>query len=90
MNRYLAYAISAAATILFLAGLSLGVALGLSWVEGRGSEGPLLGWGSVAEIVVWVAILIAPAVLLLEAKPSWWWVVFLLPLGVAGVTLFRY
>jgi len=90
MSRYLALAISAAATVLFLVGLSIGLALGFLWAEGHRSQSLLIGWSSVVEILVWVLFLIAPAVIALEKTRAFLPVAVLLSLGVASVSLVRY
>jgi len=90
MKRYLAIAISAGATVLFLAGLSIGLALGFRWAEGHRSQGSLIGWNSIVEILVWVLFLIAPTVVVLRKKRAFLPVALVLSLGVAGVSLVRY
>ena len=90
MTRWLALAVAAVSTLLFLEGVSLGAELGLAFAETK--RWPPLGvdWSALAEIAVWVALLMAPAVLFLRRRRhELWRVTAALACGVALVSFVR-
>lgn len=90
MNRYTSLAISATATIFLLWGLSIGLHIGLSWVESRQLVVTPIRWSSVAEIAIWVVPLILPTVLLLRRSRAFWPTVVTLALAIAAVSFWRF
>ena len=91
MNRWLALALAALCTALFLEGVALGTALGIGIAETGEWLGFGVDWRELAEIAVWVALLMAPAVAYLRTRRrELWRVTWGLSFGVALISYVRF
>lgn len=91
MNRWLALALGGLCTVLFLEGVAVGAALGVEIARARTWPAIDADWSEIGEIVLWVALLMSPAVSYLRTRRrEVWRVAGALALGVVLVSYARF